>query len=126
MHPQFANLRIALFVFVLACPAPLLAQEIFIDEPILDPYEGMWIPWLEPGSGLVIDQQDDTLVVTIFTYDEKGNPVWYLASGPIERGVFEAEALRFQNGACLNCEWRPAEAHGPETIQLEFIAHTLG
>lgn len=115
----------ALLLAVFCWSPSLLAQAVVIDQPFVEPYEGMWIPWFEPGSGLVIDQQDDTLIVTIFTYDDEGNPVWYLASGPIERGVFEAEALRFQNGACLNCEWQTAEPHSPETIRLEFIAHTL-
>lgn len=108
----------------LAPQAP--AQEIVVDEPVVNPYAGLWIPWFEPGSGLMIDQQDDTLVIAIFTYDPEGNPVWYLASGPIEHGVFEAEALRYRDGACLNCEWRPAEAHSPVNIRLDFIAHTLG
>jgi hypothetical protein len=100
------------------------SQTLGVDQPFVDPYEGAWIPVKEPGSGLFIDQQDDTLVVTIFSYQEDGSPSWYLAAGKLEEGVFSAQAFQYTGGACLNCAWKPPEQGSSVPIRLEFVAQT--
>lgn len=40
----------------------------------------------EPGSGMFFEAQGNTGVLTLYMYDATGKPVWYLASGPIQRG----------------------------------------
>lgn len=105
-----------------------------IDEPFVDPYEGMWVfgspkeegSWYEFGSGIMLTQQDDTLVATIFTYREDGSPVWYLASGPLEDGVLDTHAREFQGGACPNCEWQPAESAESIPLRIEIMSRMLG
>lgn len=116
-----------IFVFILmAGLAPLAPAQVVVDSPAVEPYEGMWIPWIEPGSGLMIDQQDDTLVVTVFSYREDGTPIWYLASGEIRDGIFEEEASEFSGGSCLACPWQPAQAGDSKSIKLEFTGHLTG
>lgn len=115
---------LALLALGLLVSGPVVSQEVVIDEPYVDPYEGMWIPTGQPGSGLMIDQQDDTLVVTVFSYDDDGAPTWHLAAGPIENGVFEAEAFEYSGGSCLDCPWQAAETGNSVPIKLEIVAQT--
>jgi len=98
------------------------------------PYKGMWIPgsgevtlpqWMEPGSGLLIDHQNQTLVVTIFTYDEEGAPVWYLASGNVKAGVLETTAFRFSGGSCLYCDWTEPSELNSRSMSLTFDGNHL-
>lgn len=124
MRTGRACLLVCSLALLIAAPGAI-AQDVNVDSPYAEPYEGMWIPAGEPGSGLMIDQQGDTLVVTVFTYREDGTPAWYLASGPLEQGVFEAEAFEYGGGACLNCDWRPAQAGASKSIRLEFVARRL-
>lgn len=90
------------------------------------PYEGMWYDADRPGSGFVVDQEDDTVVVTFFTYDHEGAPAWYLASGTLEDGVLEGEAQKFEGGACLNCAFVEPQTSGSVPFRLEFDAHGVG
>lgn len=102
------------------------SQEIIIDEPYVDPYEGVWIPWPEPGSGLFIDQQNETLVVAVFTYLQSGVPVWYLASGQIKDGVFLSTAYRYAGGSCINCAYVLPDPGTGIPVRLEFTGRTIG
>lgn len=125
---------LVIFAFSFLLPGPATSQEGIIDEPYVAPYEGMWVfgspkeegSWYEFGSGVMLAQQDDTLVVTVFTYREDGSPVWYLASGPLKEGVLETDALEFQGGACLGCEWQPAESAESIPVRIEVTSRMLG
>lgn len=90
------------------------------------PYEGMWFPVGEPGSGFVVDQEDDTLVVTFFTYDAEGATAWYLASGQQVAGLFESTAYQYRDGSCLQCEHVVPEEFGGVPVRLEFTGKTIG
>lgn len=116
-------------------PYALASATTTPDEPYVRPYEGLWtsgsgsgtLPeWEQPGSGIMLDVQDDTLVAAIFTYRADGSPTWYLASGPLEKGAFEGKAFEFHGGACLGCAWTPAEAIQSIEVRLEFVGETLG
>ena len=41
-----------------------------------------WNP-AEPGTGLFIETQGSTIVVTLYRYDESGKAVWYMATGEL-------------------------------------------
>lgn len=113
-----------------------VAQSIQPDQPAVTPYEGTWVAgsgsgpfenWVKSGSGLLIDVQDDTLVAGLFTYDEQtGAPVWYLASGEVENGVFEAPAYRYTGGSCLGCTHVEPVASESVNLRLEFTGKAVG
>lgn len=93
------------------------------NDSVLRPYKGMWFPIGEPGSGFVLDQEDDTLVVTFFTYDGE-IPTWHLASGTLDADVFESTADIFRDGSCLGCTHElPTHSEGPP-VRLEFVGRT--
>ncbi len=63
------------------------------------------------GSGLSIDRQGDSLIVTLQSYTNNGDPVWYFAEGMLRHGVFQAEYHRITGGSPLY-----AAGDGPHQI----------
>lgn len=119
---------------LLVCSVGVWAQSTVPDNPTVSPYEGAWVTgegkltylnWVQPGSGLMMDQQGDTLVVALFTYNEKGAPVWYLASGPIKAGNFDQPAYKYADGSYFTCMHRTPVASEAFDLRLMFIAKTL-
>lgn len=101
----------------------LLSFGVIASDGVETPYKGMWYPVGEPGSGFVLDQEADTLVVTFFSYQD-GEPLWYLASGALTDGRFEAEANTYDGGSCLGCEHQPATADPGPQVEITFVGDT--
>lgn len=50
------------------------------------PVSGHWWNAKEPGWGMAIQQQYETLFVQLYTYRDDGSPIWYIGSCKIADG----------------------------------------
>ena len=86
------------------------------------PREGLWWRVDESGSGLSIEREEATLVVTFYTYRESGEPIWYLAVGDLVDGTFEAPLKEYAGGSCFEC--RPFQENmvvdDTSMVRIEF------
>jgi hypothetical protein len=66
----------------------LAAQAYTIDTSIPSPsrVSGLWYDPQEPGWGVNLEQQGNVIFVTMFMYDQSGNPAWYVASNCVVSG----------------------------------------
>ena len=85
------------------------------------PESGVWWNPNEPGTGILIEIQDNFLFAAAYTYDNAGRPIWYTAGGFLDgnarfTGVLDA----FSGGNCPGCPYRPNRedlgAGGPISI----------
>ena len=87
------------------------------DDP--DP-TGMWYDPGQPGWGVSVTQQGETIFVVLFVYDANHNPQWFVASNVVDTGQFvntlvgEAYAgpLYRTNGASFSATRRHDAAFG--------------
>src|SRR5262249_55962573 len=70
------------------------------------PQIGLWWNPAEPGSGYALDVKHGILVVTVYSYTDAGDPMWYLASGPIANNAFTGTVYNYAGGPCLSCNYR--------------------
>lgn len=87
---------------------------------------GTWWNPAEPGSGFFIEAQGGTAVVAFFVYDAGGNPVWYMASGPLaaldaNQFSFAASLLQYSGGqaATSTAQKTPTSADAGQ-VQIVF------
>ena len=85
------------------------------------PESGVWWNPNEPGTGILIEIQDNFLFAAAYTYDSAGRPIWYTSAGFLDgnarfTGVLDA----FNGGNCPGCPYRPNRedlgAGGPISI----------
>lgn len=82
MKPPVKTVRLfclALFL-VFVSPFASATYQVDISAASANPMTGLWNNVNESGWGIVVTQEYSTMFVTIYTYDEAGNPVWYVAS----------------------------------------------
>lgn len=80
-----------------------------------------------PGRGFQVDVQGDVLVFTYYGYRDSGQPTFYLASGPLAEGNFQAPLEQFAFGTSLGGAYQPAESVGsPGVVRLQFSSSTQG
>jgi len=79
------------------------------------PADGWWFNPDESGRGINIEMQDDTMFVSLFHYDESGDPVWWIASGQFDdtQQRFQSEFIATDDGQCPGCPWI-----GPDVVAL--------
>ena len=85
------------------------------------PADGLWNTTDDPeiGSGLMFSTQGDITLVSVFTYDEEGNNVWYIGSGQVDdNGVLEVELVTPTNGSYLAQD-------DPATATVDENSHQL-
>ncbi|MCX7554736.1 hypothetical protein OS175_12715 [Marinicella sp. S1101] len=73
----------------------------------ITPADGLWTTEDDPaiGSGLMLTTQNGTTLISVFTYDDTGQNVWYIGSGVVdEAGVLEVELRQTENGQNLLLE----------------------
>ena len=58
------------------------------------PVAGGWSSLMFQGTGIDLQTIGSDLAMTWYTYDDDGQPTWYLAVGPLASEVFEAPLLR--------------------------------
>jgi hypothetical protein len=74
------------------------------------PVTGLWWNPNESGSGYNLQVQHGVLVMTMFSYTTGGDPLWYLAVGPLVNsgtGVTATGSLdKARGGQCASCTYR--------------------
>ncbi len=97
----------------------------------IQPADGLWATSDDPanGSGLMLTTQNGTTVVSLFTYDEAGNNVWYVAAGQVdESGVLEATLRQNTKGSYILND-NPTSAEFVQTtreLRLDFSGTQIG
>jgi hypothetical protein len=89
------------------------------------PQVGLWWNPAESGTGYSLDSKHGVLVVTVYTYTADGQPMWYLASGPITNGAFVATMDKYAGGPCIACSFKANTFRGNDgTIVINFTSST--
>lgn len=91
------------------------------------PENGTWWNPAEPGSGFLIEIQDNFLFLAGYMYAPDGRPMWYTSQGTMNGNArFVGELSSFSNGQCLGCVWRQPSvqlgAGGP--VEIIFDTET--
>lgn len=88
------------------------------------PESGIWWNPAEPGTGLVIEIQDNYIAIAAFVGDTNGgNPTWYTATGFLSGNArFEGRLDYFPGVQCIGCGWRPPAVNPGQggTISIDF------
>lgn len=130
--------RFLLCTALIAASAALFAQDgPFVPCPdcaarttTTYPASGPWANTEQTGSGFLLNIQNGVLAGFYFGYDDEGNPVWLLFSGPLQPGPedsivqwqVEATLSRFSGGSCLECDYAPPTDQAPAgTVLLKFF-----
>jgi len=90
------------------------------------PVVGLWWNPSESGSGYNLDVKNGVLVVTIFSYAENGQPLWYITSGPIVDKSFSGTINKYAAGQCISCAYNglPTSAGNDGVIGIDFSSPT--
>jgi hypothetical protein len=93
------------------------------------PMTGIWWNPSESGTGYNIQVQRGVLVATMYTYSSSGDPIWYLAVGPLSNaggGVTATATLdKYRGGQCASCMYQmPALIGNDGSINLTFLSPT--
>lgn len=101
------------------------------------PQVGHWVVPNEqgPGSGINLTTQGNILGISIFTYDDNGNPIWYIAAselspleyqfGFVPKVIFEAELLTAMGGAPIQNTFSSGQIISTgRNLRLEFSSTT--
>ncbi|MCF6264277.1 MAG: hypothetical protein L3J24_11920 [Xanthomonadales bacterium] len=81
------------------------------------PESGLWSnPELSPGSALNLEIQNGVLAGYLYTYNDAGQPEWFIISGPLVRSenvgvVWELKTnlVRVEGGTCFGCSFIPPD-----------------
>ena len=106
-----------------------IASMLFVSSvaSAFTPENGTWINPNEPGSGFLIEIQDNFLFFAGYLYAADGRPMWYTAQGTLTGNArYVGSMSTFSNGQCLGCIWRlptvSVGAGGP--IEIVFDTET--
>jgi hypothetical protein len=107
----------------------LITMVLFItaQAQAFTPESGFWWNPDESGSGYAIEIQDNFLFMTLYVYDEAGNPIWYSAGTHLEGNAFFDSVLNYSfDGACIDCGYtQPITIVGERgPITINFITET--
>jgi len=104
------------------------------------PQNGLWAVPAEidgkPGRGFIVDVQNDTMFLTVFTYEQDGRPVFYTAAGEVKADgngqyVFTAPLEYSQGGPGLAATGQitngeTVAARSPGEVTLRFSSTGAG
>jgi hypothetical protein len=88
------------------------------------PLTGLWWNPNESGWGVSLDQQSDTIFATFYTYDDSGNPVWYVASNcPVSGKRCAGDLYQVKGGSAPTAAWNGANKTVTKigTIGFDFV-----
>ncbi len=93
------------------------------------PENGTWWNPQEPGSGYLIEIQDNFLFLAVYNYHPDGRPMFYTSQGVMNGNArFVGSLSTFSGGQCLGCAWRQPSvqlgAGGP--VEIIFDTETAG
>ena len=86
-------------------------------------YQDLWWNPAEPGWGINLAHQGDTLFATLFTYRDDGRGVWFVMSdGRRQAGTSDFTGTLFRTaGPSFNAQpWTPATAAPVGTMRISF------
>lgn len=88
-----------------------------------EPESGWWWNPAEGGRGYAIEKQGDKIFFAAFLYDAQGAPLWYVATGRIVAGVFNADLQHYVNGQTLTGAYKsPTTLPSPGKVAIEFTS----
>jgi len=89
------------------------------------PENGTWWNPVEPGTGFLIEIQDNFLFLAGYLYAPDGRPMWYTAQGTMNGNARYVGVLTsFSGGQCLGCPWRQPAAQLGAGGPVEIIFDT--
>ncbi|MCL4687785.1 MAG: DVUA0089 family protein [Burkholderiales bacterium] len=91
---------------------------------VTDNYTDLWWNPAEPGWGLNINHQGQTLFVTLFTYDRDRRPLWLVASSVTRQptGYWQGQLLRMSGPAFNATPWGATTATAVGTVRITFTS----
>ncbi len=91
------------------------------------PVVGLWWTPNESGSGYNIDVKNGVLVLTTFSYQQNGEPQWYISSGPLVNGSFSGKLNKTFGGQCISCPYTgpPSSAGDDGDVTINFSSPTF-
>lgn len=111
---------------VLSLPALALFALLVLAGPAraYTPESGVWWNPNEPGTGLILDLQDNFLAVSLFVGTPAGTPTWYTATGFLTGNArFDGQLDYFPGAQCIGCGFRAVSpqpgAGGPIRILFD-------
>jgi len=93
------------------------------------PKTGIWWNPAESGRGYALEVSANTLAVAMYAYDAEGNPLWYLAAGPLTNNgtSFQGTLDKYDGGQCITCDYtRPTLNGNDGVIAIQFTSDTSG
>lgn len=95
----------------------------------ITPETGWWWNPQESGMGFNIEDQNGTVVIATYVYDDGGNPIWYSGAGQIDENSTVAINLQIsRNGpSCPTCPYQaPTTSDAGMPITLQFTSRGEG
>lgn len=93
----------------------------------IQPENGTWWNPNASGSGYNIEIQDNTLVLTAYSYEANGLPTFYLSAGKMSSDRNYSGILnKYVNGQCLNCNYKSPSSIPAGTVNINFTHGTMG
>jgi hypothetical protein len=85
--------------------ALLMLAIVATSAAAFQPRTGHWFNPNEAGSGMNIDIQDGTFVVTVYSYEPDGSAQWFIASGKStnDNHNFTGSLDKVRAGQCISC-----------------------
>lgn len=87
------------------------------------PESGVWWNPAEPGTGILLEIQDNFLFAAVYSYDNAGFATWYTTAGFLTGNArYDGQLDAFRGGPCLSCSWRPNTAFPGNggSIRIDF------
>ncbi|WP_374669504.1 hypothetical protein [Ramlibacter sp.] len=87
-----------------------------------------WNP-AESGRGFTIEVGDGVAVVTVFHYDDSGQPVWHLVNAAVTGEAASAtggDFMAYRNGQTLTSAWKSPTSQSEGRFGLDFSAPCQG
>ena len=91
------------------------------------PTTGLWWNPNESGSGYNIQVQHGELVMTMYSYDAGGQPLWYITAGSLANagaGVMASGTLdKYRSGQCASCMYQmPTKMGSDGAVTITFTS----
>jgi hypothetical protein len=88
---------------------------------------GLWWNRSESGTGYNIQVQQGVLVVSMYSYTQGGDPVWYLVIGPMANAGGSVAATgtldKYRGGQCASCMYQvPSMVGNDGTMTITFTS----
>lgn len=95
------------------------------------PQAGGWVVTAEnngqPGRGMAIDVQDDTLVMQMYAYEANGSPTFYLTAGKLKDNVYTGAMNKYRNGPAFGGGKPSGQPDGNAgQVKIRFVSGTQG